>query len=171
MGIKKIKSEFIFKSNEALLKNEHPFVISAGNSSFLFSDPLVNMEVCGARLSQREALLFGIPGTSSTNPRRAVPKLRMIDTASTPNEEEVCCHSVWKQEKVNLLTQFIYVQIQKIRFVVVKFFWSNSNQFLVILIRSSDLASVFLMGPDYLKIQLAIFFNYSKSEHIPTSKI
>jgi hypothetical protein len=63
-------------------------VILAGNSSFLFSDPLVNMEVCGARLSQREALLFRIPGTS-TNLRRAVPKLRMIDTASTSNDEEV----------------------------------------------------------------------------------
>ena len=32
-------------------------------------------------------------------------------------------------------------QIQKIRFVVVKIFRSNSNQFLVILIRSSKLAS------------------------------
>ena len=35
-------------------------------------------------------------------------------------------------------------QIQKIRLVVVKNFWSNSNQFLVILIRSSELVSYFL---------------------------
>ena len=32
-------------------------------------------------------------------------------------------------------------QVQKIRFVIVKFFWSNSNQFLVILIQSNELAS------------------------------
>jgi len=46
------------------------------------------MEVCGARLSQREALLFGIPGPSATNVRRAVPKLRMIDTTTTPTDED-----------------------------------------------------------------------------------
>ena len=33
-------------------------------------------------------------------------------------------------------------QVQKIRFVVVEIFWLNSNQFLVILIRSSELASL-----------------------------
>ena len=33
-------------------------------------------------------------------------------------------------------------QVQKIRFVVVKIFWSNSNQFSVILIWSSELASL-----------------------------
>ena len=42
-------------------------------------------------------------------------------------------------------------QVQKIRFVVVKFFWSYSNQFLVILIRSRELASnilqIFLIFP------------------------
>ena len=35
-----------------------------------------------------------------------------------------------------------YSQVQKIRFIVVKIFWSNSNQFLVISIRSSELASL-----------------------------
>ena len=34
-------------------------------------------------------------------------------------------------------------QVQKIRFFVVKIFWSNSNKFLVILIRSSKLASFY----------------------------
>ena len=33
-------------------------------------------------------------------------------------------------------------QIKKIRFILVKIFWSNSNQFPVILILSSDLASM-----------------------------
>ena len=34
-------------------------------------------------------------------------------------------------------------QIKKIRFVLVKIFWSNSNQFSVILIGSSELASFY----------------------------
>jgi hypothetical protein len=38
----------------------------------------VNMELCGARLSQREALVFGVPG-SSNNVHRAMLGLRMLD--------------------------------------------------------------------------------------------
>ena len=38
----------------------------------------VNMELCGARLSQREALVFGVPG-SANNVHRAMLKLRMLD--------------------------------------------------------------------------------------------
>jgi hypothetical protein len=48
------------------------------------------MEVCGARLSQREALLFGIPGSSGSSAnilRRAIPKLRMIDAISTDEDQ------------------------------------------------------------------------------------
>ena len=36
------------------------------------------MELCGARLSQREALVFGVPG-SANNVHRAMLKLRMLD--------------------------------------------------------------------------------------------
>lgn len=64
---------------------------SSTDNNTMFSDPLVNMEVCGARLSLREAL-FGIPG--STNLRRAIPKLRMIDTTPTPSDEELTQHSL-----------------------------------------------------------------------------
>ena len=62
------------------------FIFSAGASSLLFSDLLVNIEVCGARLSQREALIFG---SSGANARRGVPKLRMIDASTPPEEENV----------------------------------------------------------------------------------
>ncbi len=42
----------------------------------------VNLELCGARLSQREALVFGVPGSSSSsNVHRAMLKLRMLDTS------------------------------------------------------------------------------------------
>ena len=40
------------------------------------------MELCGARLSNREALVFGVPGSSSSsssNVHRAMLKLRMLD--------------------------------------------------------------------------------------------
>ena len=40
----------------------------------------------------------------------------------------------------------VFRQVQKIRFIIVKFFWPNSNQFLVILIRSSELASKFFQS-------------------------
>ena len=36
------------------------------------------MELCGARLSNREAMVFGVPGSSS-NVHRAMLKLRMLD--------------------------------------------------------------------------------------------
>ena len=42
----------------------------------------------------------------------------------------------------NYRLMIISVKFKKIRFVIVKNFWSNSNQLLVILIRSSELASV-----------------------------
>ena len=72
------------------LVHDRVFLVAAGTSSILFSDPLVNMEICAARLSQREALIFG----SGANLRRAVPKLRMIDTSTTPTEDEgvSLCH-------------------------------------------------------------------------------
>ena len=38
-------------------------------------------------------------------------------------------------------------QVQKTRYVIVKIFWSNSNQFLAILIWSSELASFFAPQP------------------------
>ena len=41
-----------------------------------------------------------------------------------------------------------FSQVQKIRFNVVNVFWSNFNQFLVILIRSSELAS-FIMRTNF----------------------
>ena len=37
-------------------------------------------------------------------------------------------------------------QVQEIRFVVMTFFWSYSNQFSVVLIRSSELASNYNLG-------------------------
>ena len=49
-------------------------------------------------------------------------------------------------------------QVQKIRFIVVKIFWSNSNQFLAILIWSSELASFF--APQPTKWALSIDFLY-----------
>ena len=43
------------------------------------------------------------------------------------------CSSMWS-----------FIQVPTLRFVVVNFMWSSSNQFLVILIRSSELVSIFL---------------------------
>ena len=48
--------------------------------------------------------------------------------------------------KLMLVGVMNFGQIQKVRFVIVKIFWSYSNQFLVILIRSSSLASSRLLG-------------------------
>ena len=50
------------------------------------------MELCGARLSNREALVFGVPGSSgstnsSNNVHHAMLKLRMLDRPE-PEEEE-----------------------------------------------------------------------------------
>ena len=49
------------------------------------------MELCGARLSQREALVFGVPGAAAggQNVHRAVLKLRMLDSDS--NNGAVTC--------------------------------------------------------------------------------
>ena len=47
--------------------------------------------------------------------------------------------------KLMFVSVMNFGQIQKIRFVVVKIFWSNSNQFSVILIGSSELASISMM--------------------------
>ena len=47
-------------------------------------------------------------------------------------------------------------QVQKTRYVIVKIFWSNSNQFLAILIWSSELASFF--APQPTKWALSIDF-------------
>ena len=47
---------------------------------------------------------------------------------------------------VKIVDVMSFGQVQKIRFVVVKNFWSNSNQFLVILIRSSELASAIFLN-------------------------
>ena len=46
---------------------------------------------------------------------------------------------------VKIVDVMSFGQVQKIRFVV-KIFWSNSNQFLVILIRSSELASAIFLN-------------------------
>lgn len=63
---------------------------SSSSSASMSADPLVNMEVCGARLSQREALVFGVPGSGSgvTNVHRAMLKLRMLDRSAQHEEEE-----------------------------------------------------------------------------------
>ena len=50
-------------------------------------------------------------------------------------------------------------QIQKIRFVVVKIFWSNSNQFLVILIWSSAVAS-FISEALFISVYIKHTFLY-----------
>ena len=44
--------------------------------------------------------------------------------------------------KLMFVSVMNFDQVQKIKFVLVKNFWSNSNQFSVILIRSSELASI-----------------------------
>merc|ERR1719219_1569923 len=51
---------------------------ASSSSSASMMSAEVNMELCGARLSQREALVFGVPG-SSNNVHRAMLKLRMLD--------------------------------------------------------------------------------------------
>ena len=61
---------------------------------------------------------------------------------------------------VGVMLMFVGVmnfgQVQKIRFVVVKIFRSNSNQFLVILIWSSELASLFfLVGPTFKNVLMS----------------
>ena len=55
---------------------------ASSSSSASMSAAEVNMELCGARLSNREALVFGVPGSSSSsssNVHRAMLKLRMLD--------------------------------------------------------------------------------------------
>ena len=39
------------------------------------------MEICGAKLSQREALVFGVPGASVDNVRHALVRLQMDSAA------------------------------------------------------------------------------------------
>ena len=51
---------------------------ASSSSSASMMSAEVNMELCGARLSQREALVFGVPG-SANNVHRAMLKLRMLD--------------------------------------------------------------------------------------------
>ena len=52
----------------------------------------MNMELCGARLSNREALVFGVPGSStsssSNNVHRAMLKLRMLDRNPGDNHQQ-----------------------------------------------------------------------------------
>ena len=45
-------------------------------------DTLLNMEICGAKLSQREALVFGVPGANVDNVRQALVRLQMDSTAA-----------------------------------------------------------------------------------------
>merc|ERR1719361_1339339 len=55
---------------------------ASSSSSASMSAAEVNMELCGARLSNREALVFGVPGSSGSNNssvHRAMLKLRMLD--------------------------------------------------------------------------------------------
>ena len=40
------------------------------------------MEICGAKLSQREALVFGVPGANVDNVRQALVRLQMDSTAA-----------------------------------------------------------------------------------------
>ena len=48
-------------------------------------DTLLNMEICGAKLSQREALVFGVPGAVGVdNVRRALVRLQM-ESADSPS--------------------------------------------------------------------------------------
>ena len=39
------------------------------------------MEICGAKLSQREALVFGVPGANVDNVRQALVRLQMDSAA------------------------------------------------------------------------------------------
>ena len=50
--------------------------------SSALDDTLLNMEICGAKLSQREALVFGVPGASVDNVRHALVRLQMDSTAA-----------------------------------------------------------------------------------------
>jgi hypothetical protein len=65
---------------------------SASSASMMSAaDPLVNMELCGARLSQREALVFDVPGygSSSSSVHRAMLKLRMLDRCTVAVENNL----------------------------------------------------------------------------------
>ena len=66
--------------NKRRHSGEDGLCASSSSSASVSNDPLLNMEVCGARLSQREALVFGVPGS---NVHRASMKLRMLDRSST----------------------------------------------------------------------------------------
>ena len=66
------------------------------------------MELCGARLSQREALVFGVPGSKNSNVRRAMLKLRMLDrnelTTTNANAKNANANSISNADQ-DLTTQ------------------------------------------------------------------
>jgi len=64
--------------NKRRHSGEDGLCTASSSSSASMMSAEVNMELCGARLSQREALVFGVPG-SSNNVHRAMLKLRMLD--------------------------------------------------------------------------------------------
>lgn len=64
--------------NKRRHSGEDGLCTASSSSSASMMSAEVNMELCGARLSQREALVFGVPG-SANNVHRAMLKLRMLD--------------------------------------------------------------------------------------------
>jgi len=64
--------------NKRRHSGEDGLCTASSSSSASMMSAEVNMELCGARLSQREALVFGVPG-SSNNVHRAMLGLRMLD--------------------------------------------------------------------------------------------
>ena len=70
---------YIFDGKLSILFiGEDGLCTASSSSSASMMSAEVNMELCGARLSQREALVFGVPG-SANNVQRAMLKLRMLD--------------------------------------------------------------------------------------------
>ena len=71
-------NELTSKSHKRRHSGEDGLCTASSSSSTSMSAVEVNMELCGARLSNREAMVFGVPGSSS-NVHRAMLKLRMLD--------------------------------------------------------------------------------------------
>lgn len=75
----------LFFRNKRRHSGEDGLCTASSSSSAASMSIEANMELCGARLSQREALVFGVPGSGSgagQNVHRAVLKLRMLDSES-----------------------------------------------------------------------------------------
>lgn len=85
---------------------------TASSSSSASMSAEVNMELCGARLSQREALVFGVPG--STNVHRAMLKLRMLDIIDQNHDSPsvILRTSEDKEQPVRLEKTMIWTELE-----------------------------------------------------------